>query len=254
MPSWWCLRQSPLNASLRHPAHAPILLQDMIASVFASKDKYDRHCVVQRLPSQTLARHLDDFLVHRCRAVLLVVQFRFDLHFHLYRVAEVLLGGSPRIRWDANKQLPANQLKKLAQTAVISGYFEFSAGLLTQGTGVLNRGAQQSMALPGVSLAFPWILSLLCCTAGPLHVQPLRGQKKRHLKPNQILPRCSRYGLTSTAKAQATALRKGVEKYRDEDNTVKVFEMTLRNEVCFGQVIGASTQSNSRRYEHSLTW
>lgn len=33
------------------------------------------------------------------------------------------------------------------------------------------------------------------------------------------------------AKTQATALRKGVEKYRDDDNAVKVFELTLRNEV-----------------------
>eukprot|EP00903_Cladosiphon_okamuranus_P006338 g6208.t2 len=79
-------------------------LHDLIASVYASKAKYDRHCVAQRLPSQTLSRHLDDFLVHR-------------------------------------------------------------------------------------------------------------------------------YGLTSMAKAQATALRKGVEKFRDDDNTVKVFELTLRNEV-----------------------
>eukprot|EP00752_Nemacystus_decipiens_P014257 g12678.t1 len=79
-------------------------LHDLIASVYASKEKYDRHCVAQRLPNQTLARHLDDFLVHR-------------------------------------------------------------------------------------------------------------------------------YGLTSRAKAQATALRKGVEKYRDNDNAVKVFELTLRHEV-----------------------
>lgn len=34
------------------------------------------------------------------------------------------------------------------------------------------------------------------------------------------------------AKAQATALRKGVERNRDDDNAVKVFELTLRNEVC----------------------
>lgn len=40
-----------------------------------------------------------------------------------------------------------------------------------------------------------------------------------------------RYGLTSMAKTQAGALREGVERYRDDDITVKVFEMTLRNEV-----------------------
>lgn len=33
------------------------------------------------------------------------------------------------------------------------------------------------------------------------------------------------------ARAQAAALRNGVEKFRDNDNAVKVFEMTLRNEV-----------------------
>lgn len=49
-----------------------VLLQDLIASVYASKEKYDRHCVAQRLPSQTLSRHLDDFLVHRCCVVLLI--------------------------------------------------------------------------------------------------------------------------------------------------------------------------------------
>ncbi|CAB1118558.1 unnamed protein product [Ectocarpus sp. CCAP 1310/34] len=79
-------------------------LHDFIASVYASKEKYDLRCTAQRLPSQTLARHLDDFLVHR-------------------------------------------------------------------------------------------------------------------------------YGLTSMARAQAAALRLGVQRYRDADNTVKVFEMTLRNEV-----------------------
>lgn len=42
---------------------------------------------------------------------------------------------------------------------------------------------------------------------------------------------CYRHGLTSMARAQATALRVGVERFRDNDNTVKVFEMTLRNEV-----------------------
>lgn len=40
-------------------------MQDLIAAVYASKEKYDRNCTAQRLPSQTLARHLDDFLVHR---------------------------------------------------------------------------------------------------------------------------------------------------------------------------------------------
>lgn len=40
-----------------------------------------------------------------------------------------------------------------------------------------------------------------------------------------------RYGLTSMARAQAAALRLGVQRYRDADNAVKVFEMTLRNEV-----------------------
>ncbi|CAN0514623.1 unnamed protein product, partial [Ectocarpus sp. 12 AP-2014] len=79
-------------------------LHDFIASVYASKEKYDLRCTAQRLPSQTLARHLDDFLVHR-------------------------------------------------------------------------------------------------------------------------------YGLTSMARAQAAALRVGVQRYRDADNAVKVFEMTLRNEV-----------------------
>ncbi|CAM9487950.1 unnamed protein product [Ectocarpus sp. 13 AM-2016] len=79
-------------------------LHDFIASVYASKEKYDLRCTAQRLPSQTLARHLDDFLVHR-------------------------------------------------------------------------------------------------------------------------------YGLTSMARAQAAALRLGVQRYRDADNAVKVFDMTLRNEV-----------------------
>ncbi|CAN0403348.1 unnamed protein product, partial [Pylaiella littoralis] len=77
---------------------------DLIASVYASKEKYDRLCATQRLPNQTMARHLDDFLVHR-------------------------------------------------------------------------------------------------------------------------------HGLTSMARAQAAALRSGVERFRENDNTVKVFEMTLRNEV-----------------------
>lgn len=40
-----------------------------------------------------------------------------------------------------------------------------------------------------------------------------------------------RHGLTSMARAQAAALRSGVERFRKNDNTVKVFEMTLRNEV-----------------------
>ena len=46
-----------------------------------------------------------------------------------------------------------------------------------------------------------------------------------------------RYGLTSRAKAQAAALRIGVEKYRDDDNAVKVFELTLRNEVCMSSLL-----------------
>ncbi|CAN0278384.1 unnamed protein product, partial [Hapterophycus canaliculatus] len=79
-------------------------LQDLIASVYVSKDKYDLRCASQRLPSQTLARHLEDFLTHR-------------------------------------------------------------------------------------------------------------------------------YGLTSMAKAQAAALRRGIDRFRDIDNAVKVFDLTLRNEV-----------------------
>lgn len=46
-----------------------------------------------------------------------------------------------------------------------------------------------------------------------------------------------RYGLTSRAKAQAAALRIGVEKYRDDDNAVKVFELTLRHEVCMSSLL-----------------
>lgn len=62
------------------------LLQDLIASVYASKEKYDRHRVAQRLPSQTLARHLDDFLVHRCCVVFCRARrpVRFDLYFSLW--------------------------------------------------------------------------------------------------------------------------------------------------------------------------
>lgn len=39
--------------------------QSLISSIFVSKEKHDRRCAAQRLPSQTLATHLEDFLVHR---------------------------------------------------------------------------------------------------------------------------------------------------------------------------------------------
>ncbi|CAM9689410.1 unnamed protein product, partial [Scytosiphon promiscuus] len=94
-----------LEGNSRRPfLPASLHMQDLIASVYASKEKYDDRCASQRLPSQTLTRHLDDFLIHR-------------------------------------------------------------------------------------------------------------------------------YGLTLMAKDQAAALRRGMDKFRDNDNAVKVFELTLRNEV-----------------------
>lgn len=54
------------TSSVTFPAAHPIILpQDFISSVYASKEKYDKQCDVQRLPKQTLLEHLDEFIVHR---------------------------------------------------------------------------------------------------------------------------------------------------------------------------------------------
>lgn len=57
-----------------------------------------------------------------------------------------------------------------------------------------------------------------------------------------------RYGMTPMARLQAAALREGVDKFREEDNSVKVFEMTLRNEVCLLHQRGLGRSGGNLRH------
>lgn len=129
--------------------------------MYVSKEKFDQRCKAQRMPTQTLSRHLEEFLLHKyglrsmaggqAAAVRTAVE-KFGGEDTAIRVFGMALRNEVRMNVNrANRERGRREVRVRGGTGVHAG-FRYWVGLAAEGSTICTGFLQSTMIDPRIPI------------------------------------------------------------------------------------------------------